>query len=91
MQEFKPAGQAVSELDAWLMQVVNTIQGEVPEDKVNLIKRMFRDECLYKLEDINEIADCLTKDSLKLKGVPIGFAKAIDIAVHQLKLDFKKN
>jgi hypothetical protein len=68
------------------MKIVELIPGKVPAEKISLIKRIFKDECLYKVEDIFENADFLTKESLKLKGIPLGLAKVIDVAVRELQL-----
>jgi hypothetical protein len=73
-----------NEVNQWLSDIVRSIKGVVPADKINIVKNLLEDECIFELSDIACIRDKLTKNALTGIGIPSGFANRIEAAVVQL-------
>lgn len=74
-----------NEVEKWLSDIVASIKGSIPADKVNIVKKLLEDDGIFEKSDILLIKEKLTKDSLVSNGVPAAFAKRIETAVQKLE------
>lgn len=70
--------------EEWLLQIVESIPIKIEQDKVDIIKAIFAEECVVDRFEISTVSDLLTASALQSKGVPVEFARHFEDAVGKL-------
>ena len=75
-----------NEVEKWLSDIVSSMKGSLPVDKINIVKQLLEHDGIFERSDILLISEKLTMGSLKSIGVPAAFANRIEAAVGLLSV-----
>lgn len=75
----------MSEAEEWLLQALKSIPDKIEQDKIDIIKAIFSEECVAEKRDILIISDLLTASILESKGIPPLIARHLEDAIGNLR------